>query len=268
MIYDGSPFLAKQVSSKYSEMSAKKVRQDLSENHYRALSQDYIQNLSQKVGELIEEEERHIQYTLPAKVIDCQIVSIGRDGTTIYVREDGYRETMSGTISFYNVNRERIYTIYLAQAPQYGKECFNFRMERMINIVKSYLPINTTYIGLADGASDNWSFLDVHTKVSIIDYWHATEYLTLASSAASRSSYEKKKWLEQAREQLKNKKGAAKTILGEMKKFRNRKNLGKKVKDDLQKAITYFTQPYSSNVLCSLFRGWLSDWLRGNGSSM
>ena len=69
LIHDGTPRLAKQVSSKYGNMSAAKVRRDLSENHQRDLSRDYIQNLAQKVGSIIEEEEIQINYKLPPQAI-------------------------------------------------------------------------------------------------------------------------------------------------------------------------------------------------------
>ena len=113
-------------------MSAKKVKQDLSENHCRDLSQDYIQNLGQSVGEAIEKEEERIVYTIPIDIVDIQSVSIGRDGTTMHIIGDGYRETMNGTISFYDKEGERLHTIYSANAPEYGKESFDCRLRKEI----------------------------------------------------------------------------------------------------------------------------------------
>lgn len=244
LIHDGTPRLAKQVSSKYGNMSAAKVRRDLSENHQRDLSRDYIQNLAQKVGSIIEEEEIQINYKLPPQAIGAEVVSLGRDGTTIFLKGDGYRETMNGTISFYNEKEERVHTIYLAQAPEYGKGNFDFRFNREINVVKSLVKADIPFIGLADGAADNWSFLAPHTDVEILDYWHACEYLTKASKAYSRSAYEKKQWLEKARGDLLNKDGAAKGLLEEMKKFRRKKKLSKVAKENLEAAITYFTNHF------------------------
>jgi hypothetical protein len=37
-------------------------------------------------------------------------VSIGLDGTTIYLRDDGYRETMVGTIALYDHKGMRLHT--------------------------------------------------------------------------------------------------------------------------------------------------------------
>lgn len=223
-------------------MSAKKVQRDFLENHTRSLSRDYIQNLGQSVGELIEKEEEQVRYTAPVKLASIQSVSIGRDGTTMHIGKDGYRETMNGTISFHDGEGKRLHTIYLAQAPEYGKASFNNRLIREIDEVKFLLRNKeVNYIGLADGASDNWSFLEAHTDVSILDYWHACEYITKASKASSKSAYERKQWQEQARDDLLNKEGAAKDLLKKMKGFRRKKKLSKVAKESLESAITYFT---------------------------
>lgn len=223
-------------------MSARKVQRDFSENHARKLSRDYIQNLGQSVGELIEKEEAGVNYTIPIQPSDIECVSIGRDGTTMHIIEDGYRETMNGTISFYNGEGDRLHTIYLAQAPEYGKVSFDARFTKEIEKVKFLLRHKkVSYVGLADGAKDNWFYLDPHTDESILDYWHVCEYLTKASEAASKSAYERKQWLEQARNDLLNKKGGAKYLLDQMKRFRRKQKLSKKAKGSLERAITYFT---------------------------
>ena len=223
-------------------MSAIKVQRDFAENHARDLSRDYIQNLGQSVGSIIEEESEQISYVHPVKISDIQSVSIGRDGTTMHIIKDGYRETMNGTISFHDGEGERLHTIYLAQAPEYGKANFNGQLIREIESVKFLLRNKEVkYIGLADGAKDNWSFLESHTDISILDYWHACEYITKASKASSKSAYERKQWQEQARDDLLHKEGGAKDLLKEMKGFRRKQKLSKEAKKSLESAIVYFT---------------------------
>lgn len=239
MIHDSSPKFAQQVSSKYGNLSASKVQRDLRENHNRQVSQDYIKELANDVGRLIEQQEQNWSYALPLEAIEAQVVSIGRDGTTTYIREDGYREVMNGSISFYNEVGDRVHSIYLAQAPEYGKATFNERFLREIERVKATAK-STTYVGLADGAKDNWSFLEPITQLSILDFWHASEYLTLASKAASKSAYERKEWLEQARHMLRHEYDAAVKLLEQMKCFRRKQKLSKVAKESLEKAITYF----------------------------
>ncbi len=70
-------------------------------------------------------------------------VSIGRDETTTAIRGEGYRETMCGTISFYNSDGERLHTIYSACAPEYGKKTFDSVLSMEIERVKAILPAIT-----------------------------------------------------------------------------------------------------------------------------
>jgi len=240
LLRDSTPRFARQVSSKYASLSAKKVQSDLSENHGREVSQGFIRSLSQEVGRLMEQQEANWTYALPPEALCAKVVGIGRDGTTSYIRPDGYRETMSGTISFYNAKGKRVHTIYLAQAPEYGKATFDQRFEREIRRVKSLLK-DATYVGVADGAKDNWSFLDPLTEVSILDFWHASEYLALASKAASRSVVQRKQWLKEARHRLRHEEGAAQKLLEEMKSFRRKHKLTQAAKEGVQQAVTYFT---------------------------
>lgn len=199
-----------------------------------------ITKLSNDVGSLIEQQEVNWTYALPLQALEAQTVSIGRDGTTMYLRSDGYRETMNGTISFHDKEGNRIHTIYMAQAPEYGKATFNARLQREIEQVKR-LVTKVTYIGLADGAKDNWTYLDPFIDVAILDFWHASEYLALASKAASKSTYERKEWLKTARHTLRHEIGGATKLLKQMKRFKRKRKLSKVAKDSLKKATTYFS---------------------------
>ena len=49
-------------------------------------------------------------------------------------------------------------TIYLAAAPEYGKSEFSKRLAREIARAKQHYP-EARYVGIADGAYSNWSFL-------------------------------------------------------------------------------------------------------------
>ena len=38
------------------------------------------------------------------------------------------------------------------------------------------------YVGLGDGAKDNWTFLMQHTDQQVLDFWHASEYVSNVAS--------------------------------------------------------------------------------------
>jgi len=220
-------------------MAAGEVKEDLKENHNLSLSQSYIQNLVYSVGKISESIE--IEYILPKEEYEIATVGIGLDGTCSYVGDNGWRETMVGTLSLYNKDGERLHTIYISQAPEYGKQGFKEEMIREIEIIKRVVPPSTKFVGIADGAKDNWSFLAPFVEEEILDFYHASEYLAKASKVVNlRNTQEQKEWFESACHSLKNDEDSALTLLETMKGLTTKQRVPKKVKDDLQAAITYF----------------------------
>ncbi len=239
IIGQSSPKFAKQISSKYGDLGSRKVKKDLGENHGRKVSRKFIQDLSKQVGQVIQTKEDSWTYALPTAALEAKVISIGLDGTTSYLVKDGYRETMSGTISFFDSEQIRVHTIYVAQTPEYGKATFKQRFEQEIANIKAVCK-KAHYTGLADGASDNWSFLEPHIDTATLDFWHSTEYLTPVSKVAYRASNKQQQWFKDARHQLRHEKGAAEKILAEMKTFRD-KRASKSKREKLEQSITYFT---------------------------
>lgn len=242
IIQGATPKLAKLLSHKYSKLSVDEVKTDLQSNHGRTLSRGYIQKVSETVGALAQAKEEHWHYTTPDLDEPVATVSIGLDGTTLYLREHGYRIAMVGTLALYDSTGERLHTTYIGASPEYGKASFLERMRQEIAHTKQLYP-DALYIGLADGATDNWSFLNQHTAIQVTDFWHATEYLAQAGEAifpAKRDGLQKKQWLDERCHKLKHLKGAAGRILKEL-----NDKLGGKLstsnREKLQKAVSYFT---------------------------
>jgi hypothetical protein len=243
IIQNATPKLAKTISHKYSKLSTDEVKADLSGNHGRQLSRSYIQNVSEMVGNLIQAKEEAWNYKTPLLEKPVATVSIGLDGTTIYLREDGYRETMVGTLALYDDEGNRFHTPYIGGAPEYGKSTFKTRMVYEIKHVKQLYP-DALYIGIADGAADNWSFLEQYTSIQITDFWHATEYLAETAEAlfpGKKQHSDRKEWLKQQCHGLKHTQGAALGILSGIKeKIEDNKYTTKRL-ETIQKTITYFS---------------------------
>ena len=164
IIQNATPKLAKTLSHKYSKLSVDEVKADLSSNHGRHLSRGYIQTVSEMVGGLAQAKEESWHYKTPVLETAVHTVSIGLDGTTIHLREEGYRETMVGTLALYDGEGERLHTTYIGAPPEYGKNTFKRRLAREIDHVKQLYP-DALYIGIADGATDNWPFLNQYTSI-------------------------------------------------------------------------------------------------------
>lgn len=233
-----TPRLSQMVSWKYSQMSANLVSEDLKLNHGRSISSKLIQKIGKAVGEIAMNQESEWVYQLPAMKEVVTHIAIGRDGTTTAIRKQGYRETMCGTLSFYNSKGGRLHTIYLACAPEYGKSSFDAVMDMEIARIKPKYP-KITYIGLADGAKTNWTYLDKHTSVNILDFFHATEYLADVSDLIEKDETKRKTWLANACHDLKHKTKGAAHLLREFKHFRNQMT-AEAITEKIDKIIVYF----------------------------
>ena len=157
------------------------------------------------------------------------------------MRKEGYREAMAGTISLYNKEGGRLHSIYLGASPEYGKQKFLERLEREIYSVKLQYP-DAKYTGIADGAKINWEFLEKHTTYQVLDFYHATEYLSDVARALyphTDSYVRQKMWLDDACHRLKHEDNAAEDLLKEMTKI-PQTDLLADIKTKLNSAITYF----------------------------
>lgn len=241
-IFAATPKFAQQLSHKYSQGNANSVCSDLKENHNRSVAKSTVQNVTDWVGSIACAQEENWDYAPPEIDEPITTVVFSLDGAYILMANEGYREAMVGNLSLYDCNGERQHTLYLGEAPEYGKACFKERFEREIKRIKARYP-DALYLGIADGAKDNWTFLESHTKQQLVDFYHVTEYLAKAAYAVypkKKTQAKRKQWLSERCSQLKHEKNAAQTILDELQALTNTR-LTKSIKDDLDSAITYFS---------------------------
>ena len=151
------------------------------------------------VGTVVQTKEESWSCATP-QIGRVTTVGIGVDGTCMLICDQKWREAMTGSISLYE-HGERLHTIYLGAAPEYGKETF-LRMQREIEHVKALYP-NARFIGIADGAKSNWDFLGSHIDEQVLDFYHATQYLARAASAIWRNEAERQQWLDEQCHNLK-----------------------------------------------------------------
>lgn len=240
IIVTSTPRFAKMVSNKIANNATTTVERDLKENHGRKVTRAFLSSTSDAVGSIVQAKEESWHYETPKFEQAITTIAIGLDGTCMLLCNDQYREAMTGTISLYNKDRDRIHTIYLGAPPEYGKQEFFQRMEREIAHIKTLYP-NARYVGVADGAEINWDFLKPHVSRQILDFYHASGYIKDASHAAFPRSEDKCiQWFQEQRHELKNTRGAANDILQQMEEFSS-KRLNTVTTNKLSAAITYFT---------------------------
>lgn len=245
IILTSTPKFGKIVSSKYVEEGSTKVERDLRENHGRIISRSYIKNLGDFIGGLAQGKEETWEYELPELESKVATISLSVDGTCMLLCTEGWREAMTGTLSLYDEEGERLHTIYIGATPEYGKATFKERFDRELDRVKAKYK-DALYIGLADGAKDNWFYLDEHTDMQIVDFWHVSEYVIKASNAIfskKKDQESREEWVKTNLHKLKHEESSAGKLLSEMKKQRKEVK-GESRKEKIDTSITYFKNNY------------------------
>jgi hypothetical protein len=241
-VLNATPRFAKIVSGKYAQLPAPATARDMESTSNRTISIAYIQNLAEAVGTIAMAKEEDWEYELPSLGQAVRTIAVGVDGTCTLLRDDGWRVAMTGTISLYNKDGERLHTTYVGAAPEYGKAEFHTRMDREINRIVKQFP-KATIIGLGDGAIDNWSFLSPYVDHCVLDFYHAAEYVKGFASAyfgnGKRSADAKEEWIEDHLHRLKHKHGHASRLLKEMTLLRS--ELTGNRGDSADRTLTYFT---------------------------
>jgi hypothetical protein len=243
LILNATPRWAKIVSYKYASMGADSVVDDLRECNGRTVSNRYCKMLGDAVGTFAMAKEESWNYALPEFDRPVASASVGIDGTCMLLVEEGWRVAMTGTIALYDSQGERLHTIYLGAAPEYGKEEFHTRFVRELDRVKAQYP-KIPYIGLSDGAADNWSFLLPLTDHQLLDFYHASEYVgkvAMAMFPGKKQADEREAWLTDRLHRLKHTQGAAARLGREMEEFAASHTIrGQSLREGLESAITYF----------------------------
>jgi len=242
MALNSTPKYSQIVSGKYARLGADAICEDLLECNGRKLSRNYAKKLSDFVGTIAQCHESEWEYDLPEFDRPVHSITLSLDGTCMLMHKDGWREAMCGSIAFYDNQCQRLHTIYCSATPEYGKEKFKAKFSREIERVKEKFP-DVLYIGLADGAKENWTFLKQYTKRLFLDFYHAREYISKAASAIfGRDKKSKDAWVEDWSHRLKHKQGAAGRFLKEVQN--RRANLDKRNfierDEEVRKVIGYY----------------------------
>ena len=236
IIRKATPRFAKIVSHKFARGAAAQVVEDLEQNHGRPCLKASLQDLATHVGTVVQTKEESWSYATPA-LGKVATVGIGVDGTCMLICDHNWREAMTGSISLYDKHGERLHTIYVGAAPEYGKERFFDRMQREIDHVRSLYP-KALFVGIADGAKSNWDFLGPQIDEQVLDFYHASQHLARAAAAIC-SEPDREQWLAEHCHSLKHKHHAGARILRDLEQAATAK-MKPDHSTDLQACITYF----------------------------
>jgi hypothetical protein len=145
---------------------------------------------------------------------------------------------MVGSLGLYDREGERLHTIYAAATPEYGKRTFFERLDREIDRVKAAYP-DALYVGLADGAKDNWTYLEYQTSVQVVDFYHVTQYVWSAAGVLfAQDGSAMVPWIDDWCHRLKHEPGAAAALIADL-EARGRALGKRRLPEEVESALTY-----------------------------
>ena len=171
-------------------------------------SKTSLDRLPKKVSAKWEEERQHFEASLrEQEEVPANAVAVGvsldgvmvpmKDGERKKKREEaaaqgketrgpaGHQEVGCGTVTFYDKSGELLSAVRLGRMPEGGKATLKSMLRDELAWVREKRP-DLTVVRLADGAKDNWTFLDALPVKgpAVIDFFHAAEHLNEALEAA------------------------------------------------------------------------------------
>jgi hypothetical protein len=192
-----------------------------------------VGEMAEMLQEIHEEQARKEKGPAPA---ETAVVTISRDGTSVNIREEGWRQAQVGAISSYGPlleakddeeenRRERLRTVYVAQMPEEKSPSFDAKFDREVDHTLKELPKDCKVACLADGSQGIWKYFEEHEKlksaVHINDFWHAAQYIAKAGKALfGDGSAESEEWFKKYRRILKEEDGGVESVIRSIRYFR------------------------------------------------
>lgn len=203
------------MSGTLAENNGRESQRFFAEHHQREISLGFIQQLTGETGRLALAKEKKWSYELETPTEEVGWIVMGNDGTCGPMCEGGWKQVMVGTITLCDKAAEPLETIYIANAPEEGKATFYERMRREVAAVKKRYP-SARWAGISDGARDLRPFLEEHTEVLVLDFFHLSEYVHAAARACYGDTDKAGGWSADALHALKHEARGARLVIDEL----------------------------------------------------
>jgi hypothetical protein len=184
------------------------------------------------------------QYEIPEV---AAFFAVSLDGVMLSTRyaqvlpfDSRWAEACCGTVSYFDAQGELLNTQYLARMPERHKRTLKEQLSMHFDIIREQRP-DLEVVKIADGARDNWTFLDgeLPSGECVLDFYHASQHLNDAFQAIhGKDTAEAFVNFKKYRSILLDKENGIQKVLNHL-KYQKRKGVSHK---RLQTEITYFTR--------------------------
>lgn len=241
-----TPQAAKLASIATTELSFERTEEFLATLGGMAPCKTLLIGLDRHLSELWEQDrERHEQQLrevseIPPEAVSCaasldgvMINMVGSDRARKKARAkaagkaakgpSGYKEASVGVLSFYDAEGNRLTTWRTGRMPEANKTATKAWLQAELGHVRKLRP-DLTVVAAADGAANNWGFLEsLEPDEQIVDYYHTVEHLhrhlSIANGASSVDTQQK---FRDMKGNLLEQKEGAKIVFAELRQLQER----------------------------------------------
>lgn len=129
------------------------------------------------------------QFDVPEEAVTVAVsldgVLVPMQGGVVLPGDSRYEEASCGTLSYYDKEGEPLVTRRYGCMPEHKKLTLKEFLRKEVNDALNRRP-DLQLVKVADGAKDNWTFLDgvLPKGISVLDFYHAAEHLKKAFEIA------------------------------------------------------------------------------------
>lgn len=189
-----TPQAAKQAIHLVSQLTPAEAEGVFKEFGLMAPSKSSLDRLPKKLSKHWEANRQSLEsrlqdaFEIPASATLC---AVSLDGVLIPTRyprilpsDSRWAEASCGTVSFFDNEGALLSTRYLARMPEHKKKTMKQQLAAQIQHVLTKHP-ELKVVKIADGARDNWTFLDEQVEAGecVLDFYHASQHLFSAMEA-------------------------------------------------------------------------------------
>ena len=235
-----TPDAAKLAAIAVAEMPLARAESFFAEAGVVTASRSSLLRLTHQLSELWEiDRERHEQEVRSSMPIpaDAATVAFSLDGVMVMMTASqkaakkaaarhegqidkgpaGWREASVGVVSFYDAAGKRLATRRYGRMPEKNKVATKAWLDAEMQAIRRLRPDLTT-VAIADGAANNWSFLE---SLEVVDFFHTAEHLHQhVSKANGASTLETQAKLKKMRYELLEVSGGATKVFTELQAMR------------------------------------------------
>ena len=207
-----TPLAARQASVLVARMTPQECADTLRELGNMSPSKSTLDRLPKHLSSRWEEDREAFEEAVRAATVsvpaEARTVAVSLDGVMAPMKDGdrqakraaaqaagratkgpaGYREVGCGTVSCYDGEGERLNTLRIGRMPEANKATLKRMLSAEVEAVLGQRP-DLEVVKLADGAHDNWSYLDelapqAQSSERLVDFFHAAGQLRKATEAA------------------------------------------------------------------------------------